>query len=699
MGKTIFITEKPSVAQEYKKVLKINPIGKTDGYIEGHSPVLNKDVQITWAVGHLIALASVDEHLEGTVMSDKELKENKHRWSKGNLPIIPEKYLYKPNSTTYKQYKVVKSLYTQKDIDAIYYAGDSGREGIYIQALIRNQIFKTAPKFDERVVWIDSFTEEEILRGIKEAKPYSAYQNMIDSGYQRAIDDWLLGMNGTQAITLQCGTLINTGRVMTPTLAMVVDRQKEIDDFVETKYYGINAKNDSHLAKWKAENADNPKLYNENGFKDKKDAEELIKSLKDTYKVEDIKVTKKTEYAPLLFNLAELQSVCSKTFHITPKQTLDIAQSLYEKKMTTYPRTDARVLSSAVAKDLASRGKKVPEKYVDDSKITDHYAIIPTGKKVTLSGLEEQVYDVINKRFEAIFMSPYVYNTISVVFENNGEHFYESAKEVIDLGYRELYGEKKEKSIDLPKKGEVIKMLAEINEMTTTPPSAYTTGSLILAMEKAGKLIEDEELREQIKTCGIGTSATRAGIIEKLQTGEFITIDKSQKIAPTNKGKETIKITRQYDNELTSPIKTAEMEEQLNDIALGKKSLSEVRKTFNEYITNLVKKIITGDKITSDAFQKMSDKTMFDGKHECPICKQPLSYGQFGFYCKNKNTDGKSEFSFPKEMSGCKLTEKDLTDILKKGKTNLKKFKSKAGKQFSAKLTLNNGKLEFSFDK
>ncbi len=690
MGKTIFITEKPSVAQEYKKVLKISPKGKTNGYVEGHSSVLNKDVQITWAVGHLITLASVDEHLEGVLMSAKELKENKRRWSKDNLPILPKKYLYKPSASTYDQFKVVKSLYTQKDIDAIYYAGDSGREGIYIQALIRNQIFKTSPKFTEKVVWIDSFTEEEILRGIREAKPYSAYQNMIDSGYERAIHDYLIGMNFTEAITLSCGTLLNTGRVMTPTLAMVVDRQKEIDEFKPTDYFGINAEGEGHIARWKSSNPDDNRLYNENGFKDEKDALDLIKSLNSEYKVKDVKTVKKTEYAPLLFNLADLQSTCAKMFHITPAKTLEIAQSLYEKKMTTYPRTDARVLSSAVAKELLSEGMKVPPKYVDDSKITDHYAIIPTRHKVSLSGLEAQVFEVINNRFKAIFMPPYVYNTISVVYENNDELFYESAKEVIDLGYRALYDEKETTVPDVPKKGTALKMKATVNKMTTTPPSYYTTGSLILAMEKAGKLVEDEALREQIKTCGIGTSATRANIIEKLEKGEFITIEKSQKITATEKGKQTILITRKYDYDLTSPVKTAEMEESLNDIALGKVKMLDIRKDFEKYIAETVEKILKSDNgITAKEFNKSIKGN--DKAYECPVCHTPLKNGQYGYYCPNK------DFSFPKEMCKAKLTERDLEKILEKGKTNTKKFISKAGKPFSAYLKLNNGKLEFAF--
>ena len=695
MGKTIFITEKPSVAQEYRKVLKIQTSEKTDGYIEGFSPVMNCLVQITWAVGHLITLGSVDEQ-----RAQKSLgNEKPSKWSKDKLPIIPEKYFYKPNSSTYKQFKVVKSLYTQPDVDAIYYAGDSGREGIYIQALIRNQIFNNKdPKCKEYVVWIDSFTEEEILRGIKEAKPYHAYDNMISSGYKRAISDWLIGMNLTQAFSLMCDGLILVGRVMTPTLAMIVKRQEEIDNFKVTPYFGINAVMDFNKAQWKADKNskyfESNLLYNESGFKDKIECEGLLKDFNTDMHltIESKEVTEKSEYAPLLFNLADLQAFCSKAFGISPSQTLSYVQSLYEKKMTTYPRTDARVLSSAVAKDIKAKyGKTVPNKYVDDSKITDHYAIIPTGHKVSLSGMEEKVFNAIKTRYEAIFMPPYKYDSVSYVLKHkNGEHFYLTEQIVRQLGYKELYNEKitgdKENSL---KNGDVITVKSfEINSMETKAPSPYTQGSIITAMEKCGKEIEDKELADTLKGCGIGTSATRAGILDKLIEKEFVGT-KGRTLYPTEKGKATIGMIKKFDSSLTSPVKTAEMETKLSDIAEGKFDSNDYNKEIDEYIKMMVSLVLNGD---SDNVVKIEKNINQNSKSlVCPCCGETLKYGQYGYYCGCK-------FSIPKVLCKTKITDKDIDNIIKKGETTSKKFVSKAGKQFYAKLVVDKKEHKLNFE-
>lgn len=636
--KTIFITEKPSVAQEYRKILKVQSAGKTDGYVEGYSPVLGKDVIITWAVGHLIGICSPEEQNE----------EWGGRWSLEHLPMIPKQFKYQPNQNTLKQFKIVKSLYTRNDIEAIYYAGDSGREGIYIQALIRNQIFKTPPKFVEKVVWIDNTTEESILKGIKTAKPYASYQPMIDSGYARAIADWLIGMNFTEGFTLTSGKLINTGRVMTPTLAMIVNRQKEIDEFVKTSFYGIKA-NENIV--WKAVKESrffgSDLLYNENGFLKQSDAEALRSELNTDKKltVDNVKVQTKTEYAPYLFNLADLQAHCSRRFKISPAQTLDIAQSLYEKKFTTYPRTDSRFLSSAVADELRAKGMNIPDRYVDDSKVGDHYAIIPTfhGDALSLSGLEAQVYQVILKRFNDTMKPPYIYDAVSVTYKHkNGERFFESFRKVKQKGFKEAEESEETKKDDdeyisdkaVPNKGDVIAVKEfELRDMETVPPSAYTTGSLILAMEKAGKLIEDEELREQIKTCGIGTSATRSDIIEKLEKKEFITVDKKQKIAPTEFGKAVVPIIAAYDEALVSPVKTADMEAKLNAIAAKELSLDEYRKEIDQYVTDTTKKIIVGNKANLSGFNgsNASGKTF-----KCPKCGGEVVKGKFGWYCKSK---------------------------------------------------------------
>lgn len=703
MGKTIFITEKPSVAQEYCKVLKVMRGGKTNGYIEGHSEELNKDVIITWAVGHLIELGNVDEQIEHRVIPKKEYEEVKRKWTRENLPIIPKDYVYKPNGSTYDQFKVVKEVYSRKDIDAIYYAGDSGREGIYIQALIRNQIFKTAPKFDEKVVWIDSFTEEAILKGIREAKPYTAYQNMIDSGYSRAKSDWLIGMNETQAFTITSHGLVVVGRVMTPTLTMIVDRQNEIDNFTKTSFYGVKA-NDT--AYWKANaGQDYAPLdfpYNENGFLKRDDAEALKRNFETdmSLKVEKVTKTHKKELAPLLFNLADLQNHCSKKYHITPAQTLEIAQSLYEKKVTTYPRTDARVISTAVAKEYHDKfGFNIPKKYVDDSKITDHYAIIPTFYKASLSGLEAQVYDDIMERFMNIMKPAHEYDAVSVVYiHSNGEHFYEGWKKVTVRGWKN-YRDEEEADKVIPDEGEVIDVRAfDIREMETKPPVAYTTGSMIMAMEKAGKLIEDEELREQIKTCGIGTSATRANIIEKLAEKNFITINgKTQKIEPTELGKKIVSVVRKFDKALTSPEMTAELEQKLADIADGKLSQEDYMKDMNSHIAHMVKVILNGN--TENLGSYGGGKSGADHKdYDCPCCGKPLKYGKFGYYC-NKN-DGGCGFSVGNDWFGVKLTDKDITDILTKGGTGSKKMLSKDKKPYYAKVVVDkaNHRLTREFD-
>lgn len=376
---TIIITEKPSVAREYARILKVS--GNKQGYIEGFSSVLNKNLCITWAVGHLITLGRVEEQAEC-----KALPANiKDPWSFSKLPILPQNWFYKVISEVSDQFKVIKSLYTDKETKEIYYAGDSGREGIYIQALIRNKIFNNKDPKDitERVVWIDSQTENEILRGINEAKPYHDYDNMIAAGYERALWDWLMGMNLTEGFTLKFskGGVLNQGRVMTPTNSLVVKRQKEIDNFVPTNYYGIKANlSNGHVPTWKADETsmlkDSPILYNETGFKSKENAEKLIANLNHSMQltVESVSVKEKKEYAPALYNLACLQSDCSNLFHLRPKQTHDIAQELYEAKLITYPRTDASVLSTAVAEELRKKGYAIPDnkKYVDDSKITDH---------------------------------------------------------------------------------------------------------------------------------------------------------------------------------------------------------------------------------------------------------------------------------------------------------------------------------------
>jgi len=652
----VFITEKPSVAQEYRKVLKVTPSDKTNGYVEGYSKVMKDDVVVTWAIGHLVSLCTPD-------------KQNPNwggKWSKEKLPMIPETYKYEPLSRTADQFRIVKSIYTRADVSCIYYAGDSGREGIYIQALIRNQIFKGTPKCDEKVVWISSFSEEAILEGIKTAKPYSAYKPMIDSGYARAISDWLIGMNFTQGFTLTSNKLINTGRVVTPTLAMIVNRQNEIDNFKKTYFYGVQT--DTGIV-WKAIEKSkffkSDLLYNENGFLKEDDAKKLVAACNKDKRlgIANVTVQEKKEYAPYLFNLADLQAYCSKNFKIAPAKTLEIAQSLYEGKFITYPRTDSRFLDTKTKNDLATKGYNVPSRYVDDTKVSDHYAIIPdvNGKgfssdSKTLSGLEKSVYDAIEKRFLDTMKPPFVYDVISVIYKHPiGEYFFDSFHNVKQLGFRE--GEEIDVTQhDVPKKGAIISVKDfVVRNMETKAPIAYTTGTLIMAMEKAGKLIEDEELREQIKTSGIGTSATRAAIIEKLADKEFITIDKKQKIAPTEFGKAVIPIISQFDETLVSPIKTAEMETDLDKIAKSELNINEYLKGINAYVRETTLKILSSQNKTFAAAEngKGSNET-----YKCPNCGGEVSKGKFGWYCHSK-----CGFS-PLKVFGHELSDKQIEGLL-----------------------------------
>lgn len=683
---TIVITEKSSVAQDYRKILKIQSAERTDGYVEGYSPVMNTNVIITWAVGHLISICPPE-------VQNKKWEGN---WKKENLPMIPQQFKYKPQETTLKQYKIVESLYKRPDIERIYYAGDSGREGIYIQALIRNQIFKTKPaNIDERVVWISSFTEPAILEGIRTAKPYEEYQNLIDSGYARAISDWLIGMNFTEGFTLTSGTLVNTGRVLTPTLAMIVNRQNEIDNFVKTNYYGVKA--DNNII-WKASEGskfiDTPLLYNETGFLKKEDAENFVNELSNSksLEIEKVEVKKKTEYAPLLFNLSDFQSVVGKALHISADKALDLAQSLYEKKFTTYPRTDSRYLSTAVATDLASKGYDIPKKYVNDDKIEDHYAIIPTfyGNPDELSDIERSAYNIILKRFLDITKPPFVYNNISVVYKHqNGEHFFESFKNVIQLGYKEG------SNVDttqrpIPQEHTLITVNNfSITENETKPPVPYNEYDMPKEMGKAGRLIEDENLRNQIKETGIGTQATRASIVKRLIDKKFITVDKKQKIAPTELGKKIIPIVSKFDETLVSPVMTADMETKLDEIAKGNLSKETYLAEIEQYVSDTTKKIIAENhaRLSSNG-NSMNTKT-----HKCPCCGKDLNFGRYGWYCDCK-------FSFGLEICGHKMKESDLEDLINNGETKSYTFKWKSGKSSKAKIALNKQehKTEFKFD-
>ena len=640
MSKKLLITEKPSVAMEFAKALKITT-NRKNGYLESN------DWIITWCVGHLITMSYPEKY-------DEKLK----FWRLDTLPFIPKEWKYEIIPNVQNQFNIVKELMQREDIDTIYNAGDSGREGEYIQRLVF-MMAKPNPNAKMKRVWIDSQTEEEILRGIKDAKDLSEYDSLSDSAYLRAKEDYLIGINFSRLLSIIYGrrvakkineekVSISVGRVMTCVLGMVVQREREIRNFVKTPYYkiignfGDEEKNLS--AEWKVQEKseffESNKLYNESGFKKEADAKKLILSLKDKRAViEELKKSKQKENPPLLFNLAEVQNECTKKFKIKPDETLEVIQDLYEKKLVTYPRTDARVLSTAVAKEISknlnglAKGFKDEEiqliinkmidekystnlqktKYVNDSKITDHYAIIPTGQGFEnyekLSNLSKNIYKLIVKRFLSIFYPPAQYEKVSITIDVEGEKFYTSNRVCVNLGYLEITkgkdvqeekeNAKKESGINPEilrkiKKGQNIDIINfETKESETNPPNRYNSGSMILAMENAGKLIEEEELREQIKGAGIGTSATRAEIIKKLERIKYIQINtKTQIITPTEKGESIFDVVYNSMPDMLNPKLTASWEKGLDMVAKKEIKPEIFMDKLQNYIKSKINKLV-----------------------------------------------------------------------------------------------------------
>ncbi len=653
MPKQLLITEKPSVAMQFAKALGINGQRK-DGYLESDKWI------ITWCVGHLVTMSYPEKY-------DEKLK----FWRLDTLPFIPEEWKYEIIPAVERQFNIVKSLLQREDVEQIYNAGDSGREGEYIQRLVF-MMAKPNPKAKIKRVWIDSQTEEEILRGIKEAKDQSEYDSLSDSAYLRAKEDYLIGINFSRLLSIIYGrkvaneikeekASISVGRVMTCVLGMVVSREREIRNFVKTPFYKIvgefGQEGKTFKAEWKVNEKskmfESLKLYNESGFKKENDAKEFILSLKDKKAiVEEVKKTKQKENAPLLFNLAEIQNECSKRFKIKPDETLEIIQNLYEQKLVTYPRTDARVISTAVAKEISKNlnglaknfkdeeiqsyiNKMVEEKYstnliktkyVNDSKITDHYAIIPTGQGFEnyekLKDLQKEIYKLIVKRFLAIFYPPAEYNKISVTINVENEKFSTSGKVCTQIGYLEILkpikkenktkesttneenvekDSRKDKQEDnnleilnkLKKNQEIEVYNYETKEAETNPPTRYNSGSIILAMENAGKLIEDEELREQIKGAGIGTSATRGEIIKKLEKIKYIAINtKTQIVTPTQKGEVIYDVVLTSMPDMLNPKLTASWEKGLDMVAKKEIEPNEFMLKLKKYVNSKFDKLI-----------------------------------------------------------------------------------------------------------
>lgn len=641
MGKSLYIAEKPSVAQEFAKALKQN-MKRREGWLESDESV------VTWCVGHLVT------------MSYPEVYDPKYKkWSLSTLPFLPETFLYEVIPNVKKQFDIVSGLLNRKDVDTIYVCTDSGREGEYIYRLVEQMAHVKGKK--RKRVWIDSQTEEEILRGIREAKDLSAYDHLSDSAYLRAKEDYLMGINFSRILTLKYGNTIagflhknyvvlSAGRVMTCVLGMVVRREREIREFVKTPFYRVIGKFAADQTRfegeWKAVKGSryefSPKLYRENGFKTRKAAQELVNDLKGsggTAKLVSVEKKKEKKNPPLLFNLAELQNECSKRFKISPDETLRIVQELYEKKLVTYPRTDARVLSTAVAKEIhknlnglskyeptaellgyiaKERTHKGLEKtrYVNDSQITDHYAIIPTGQGLlalqAVSGTARQVYDLIVRRFLSIFYPPAVYQKMMLELEVGGEHFFSNFKILAEEGFYKVTGipgtkkgktDEEEESVpdselfdrlQKLKKGDLV--LAEdfeIREGETSPPKRYNSGSMILAMENAGQLIEDEELRAQIKGSGIGTSATRAEILKKLIHIKYLTLNKkTQVIIPTLMGELIYDAVNHSIRSLLNPELTASWEKGLTLVANGEITSEEYMQKLEQFIAGRTNGVI-----------------------------------------------------------------------------------------------------------
>lgn len=657
--KNLYIAEKPSVAREFAKALGMKgaaTAGARDGYLE------NEDTIVTWCVGHLITMSYPEVY-------DPALK----KWSFDTIPFIPEEYKYEIIDASSKQFQIVSRLLNREDVGRIYVCTDSGREGEYIYRLVEQMAGVDKSKKDRRRVWIDSQTEEEIMRGIREAKELSAYDNLSDAAYLRAQEDYLMGINFSRALSLKYSytvrnylgmdrCVIAVGRVMTCVLGMIVKREREIRQFVPTPFYRVLASTEGFEAEWKTTKdsayLDSPLLYKENGFKKEESAKQLINELSADAPIELIvqKVEKKTEKKapPMLYNLAELQNDCSRLFKISPTDTLNTVQTLYERKLVTYPRTDARVLSTAVAKEIGKNigglqkyeplaqyaqyimqqgGYKgvAKSKYVNDKQITDHYAIIPTGQGLgNLNGLNDiqrKVYDIIARRFLSIFFPAAEYEKVSLVLsrqihtvvgekENGTESFFANFKRLKNPGYLTIAGlpsDKKQEEQKLTdeelakfaslKKGDAIPVQTfNIKEGETSPPKRYSSGTLILAMENAGQLIEDEELRSQIKGSGIGTSATRDSIITKLVTNKYIALNKkTQIVTPTFLGEIIYDVCLNSIQSLLWAEMTASWEKGLSGVAEGTISKDEYTAKMNKFVcdnTNAVKQIRNQNQIT-----------------------------------------------------------------------------------------------------
>ncbi len=743
MGKKLIITEKPSVARDFARVLNVK--GNRDGYIE------NNEYVISWCVGHLVGMLYPEDY-------DIRYK----TWKLEDLPFLPKEYKYGVLKPVAKQYNIVNGLLHREDIDTVYWAGDSGKEGQTIEENIRN-FGGVREGMRELRVWIDSQTDEEILKGIREARSMSEYDRLGKSGIMRTIEDYALGINFSRALSVKYGRLVNdaaatrkysaiaVGRVMTCVLGMVVYREREIRNFVETPFYRVigNLTEEKIQAEWKAvegsEYINSPLLYKENGFKAREDALKLIDELTGREcLVDSIDKFTSRKKPPLLFNITELSAECAKRYKITPAQTLQIAQDLYERKLTTYPRTDARVLTTAVAKEIDKNlsglraygpvagytenilnnklyANLAKTQYVKDEDVTDHYAIIPTGQVRELSGLSpmhSKVYDLIVRRFLSIFYPPAEYLGVKLTVCVDKEKLFATAKVLKKKGYMEITGVSKQNDddenelsedgkkkvlafIETLKKGDPVNVDSyEIKEGKTSPPKRYNEGTMMLAMENAGNLIEDEELRQQIKKTGIGTSATRGQILKKLVDIGYLNENKKTLIlTPSKLGEMIFEVVDMSVPTLLNPEMTASWEKGLEGIINGTVDADEYRQKLEDYIRRETLKM-AGSDMSMNLASRLHPFTGKESKGaatrkplgvKCPKCGGELTTTKFGYGCSNYWRDeNKCDFSISGTILSHKITEEEVKELALNGITGvIKGFVSKNGKSFDGKLKIN----------
>ena len=728
MSYSLFIAEKPSVAMEFAKALGVPTSDRSKGYVQ------NDKYMVTWCVGHLVTMSYPDAY-------DEALK----KWQLETLPFIPKKYKYEVIKDVSKQYRVVAKLLNDPQVEKIYYSGDSAREGEYIQRLVRQEAGHN-PNAKEYRVWIDSQTEEEIKNGIKNAHELAYYDSLSDSAYARAIEDYLVGINFSRTLSIKYSNMITSaigadhkpiavGRVMSCVLGMVVRREREIRDFTIIPFFGIKANIAPGIsANWKivagSKYKDSPDNYNDVGLLKKEPVQTLTDLLNNGGKLTlvDRKESKQYKSAPLLFNLAEFQSECAKQFHINPSAALDIAQKLYEAKLTTYPRTDARVLTTAICKVITTNINGLTQvaevapfaseilsknmqnkicgqntKYVNDSQVSDHYAIIPTGQGFgalkSLSPLEQKAYIMICKRFLSIFYPDAEYNKMTVQYKAEGETFISAYTSLCSEGYLKVTSHEDDSATaaimeQVRHIQDIVPATFEIKEGQSQPPKRYTSGSMILAMENAGKLIDDPELREQIKGSGIGTSATRADILKKLETIEYISVDKSQTIRPAEMGELVYEVLFSALPQILDPRYTASWEKGLQgivdkavskDVYIGKIDDYIVGNTNNMKQSDFTDQIKAAIKKLAVIYPNIREGAVDTGADgvigKCPHCGGDIKIGKFGAYCANKC--GMSVGY----IYGHKLTTNEIQMVLAGQKVLLKDLTSSKGNKYSAYFT------------